>query len=168
MRRVTRWRSTEFPTAELATMPTRRSRAPCSTCRCTTKPRPEVRLPRLTVAWKSLALRIRRAEGSISRLRAGRGPWHGGSPESRGPHGCASGAGSRGSSPYGGCSAGRCASWGNSWEDNGNRHRLRRLRDAGQTEPLHIPRPTAGLVTTPVRWLWSAVHTPVDTASACG
>lgn len=76
-------------------------------------------VPRLVVARKSVERVSRCADGSMPdgnpRLRWSCDPWLVDQQESRGLRVCAFATGSRASSPDGGCWAGRCASWSDSW-----------------------------------------------------
>jgi len=127
-RRLTLLRTTAPPTARLTTKPTSGVPSP-ETVRCTTRVGRPARFPPLIAALNSSPRRMRDCRdstvyayrppvectggrtigrGSI-RPTASRGPCGGGRRGWRDPPGCASGAGSRGSSRGDGCSAGKYA-----------------------------------------------------------
>ena len=119
-RRLTRWRTTDDPTALLTTSPTRGSSSGptgeslCSAGaglqRCsTTVDEPTLR-PRRMVRRKSEDRRIRFRAASTVRPSGECAPWTGGSSRSIGPHASACGHESHGSSRACECWAERCAS----------------------------------------------------------
>lgn len=118
-RRVTRWRTTEFPTALLTTKPALAAKAASDGSvvnAWTTRRRLPALAPRRITARKSSLRRKRAATGSTTPLDGGRirrtaqrGPCDDGPPGCPGRPGSASAAGTRGSERVGGCSAGRCA-----------------------------------------------------------
>lgn len=131
-RRLTLLRTTAPPTARLTTNPTWGASSP-ETLRCTTRAGRPARLPRLMAVWKSSPRRMRECRDNteiapyapIARRRispaggvvwrrairptASRGPYGDERPGWRDRPGCASAAGSRGSSRGDGCSAGKYA-----------------------------------------------------------
>ncbi len=118
-RRITRWRTTEFPTALLTTKPALAAEAASDGSvvnAWTTRRRLPALAPRRITARKSSLRRNRAATGSTTPLDGGRirrtaqrGPCDGEPPGWTGRRGSACAAGTRAPGRVGGCSAGRCA-----------------------------------------------------------